>query len=294
MTAVSRPTVLCVDDDPQVLEGISVHLRRRYTVATATSGAAGLELLRKHPDTAVILSDMRMPGMDGARFLEASRAIAPDARRIVLTGYSDVPSAIAAINAGQICRFLTKPCETKDLLEAVAFALAEFQAEMADRSAIRRSTERFVIGHDRTTGLASRERLLEVLGETMLEMNVVGESAGVLCLVEFRFPSTLADEHDPIIIDQLVRCIADRLQDHAASARCVARWSSQSFAILEAATMTTGESLNARGLALVDAITQPLRIGTVTAAVEASVGLNRTPGHHALRRTGRARGAEQG
>ena len=62
--------VLCVDDEPQVLAGLSLSLGRRFAVQTATSGAAGLEALGRRPNTAVIVSDMRMPGMDGATFLE--------------------------------------------------------------------------------------------------------------------------------------------------------------------------------------------------------------------------------
>jgi CheY-like chemotaxis protein len=82
--------VLCVDDEPGVLEGLTLTLRRRYEVLTAPGGAPGLQKLRENPDVAVILSDMRMPQMDGATFLERSREIAPDASRILLTGYAEL------------------------------------------------------------------------------------------------------------------------------------------------------------------------------------------------------------
>ena len=77
-----RIKVLCVDDEPRVLEGLLLHLRRRYDVQVATSGGAGLEVLRRESTTAVVISDMRMPGMDGAWFLNQSRQVAPDAVRI--------------------------------------------------------------------------------------------------------------------------------------------------------------------------------------------------------------------
>src|SRR5277367_6724112 len=68
-----KPRVLCVDDEPNVLEGLTLTLRRRYEVRTAPGGAEGLELLGRDGPFAVVLSDMRMPGMDGAAFLARAR-----------------------------------------------------------------------------------------------------------------------------------------------------------------------------------------------------------------------------
>ena len=105
-----RPKVLCVDDEPRVLEGLSLHLRRMYEVEVATSGNAGLAVLERDKTFAVVISDMRMPGMNGAVFLSRSREIAPDAVRMLLTGQTDMTSAVQAVNVGQIFKFLTKPC----------------------------------------------------------------------------------------------------------------------------------------------------------------------------------------
>lgn len=79
-----------------VLEGLKLQLHKRYEVLTAESGAAGLELIHEHGDIAVIVSDMRMPGTNGAVFLREARALAPDAARILLTGQADLASAIQA------------------------------------------------------------------------------------------------------------------------------------------------------------------------------------------------------
>jgi response regulator RpfG family c-di-GMP phosphodiesterase len=118
VTPPPRIHVLCVDDEPQVLEGLCLHLRRRYDVATATSGAKALELLQADPSIAVVMSDMRMPGMDGAAFLHRAFELAPDATRLLLTGEADLNSAIAAVNEGRIFRFLSKPCPPPALLAA--------------------------------------------------------------------------------------------------------------------------------------------------------------------------------
>ncbi|HLK41412.1 MAG TPA: HD domain-containing phosphohydrolase [Polyangiaceae bacterium] len=128
-----RVPVLCVDDEPQVLEGISLNLRRRYDVTTATSGAAGLEALQKTPTIVVVLSDMRMPGMDGAAFLAQARQTAPDAVRMLLTGQADMASAIAAINEGQIFRFLTKPCPPDVLVAAFDAAVEQHRLVTSER-----------------------------------------------------------------------------------------------------------------------------------------------------------------
>ncbi len=120
----ARIPILCVDDEPAVLEGLGHLLRRRYQVFTAKSGQEGLEVLAREPKIAVILSDMRMPGMNGAEFLEKARKVAPDAVRLLLTGQSTLDNAIQAVNQGQIFRFLSKPCPPP-LLEVAVDAAAE-------------------------------------------------------------------------------------------------------------------------------------------------------------------------
>jgi response regulator RpfG family c-di-GMP phosphodiesterase len=133
METTSRPRVLCVDDEPNVLEGISLHLHRRYEVTRATSGAAGLEALAKDPAIAVVVSDMRMPGMDGAQFLSRVRTSRPDIVRLLLTGQADMQSAIAAVNEGQVFRFLTKPCPPAQLLGALEAAVEQHRLIHAER-----------------------------------------------------------------------------------------------------------------------------------------------------------------
>jgi CheY-like chemotaxis protein len=125
--------ILCVDDEPRILEGLSLHVRRRYEVTTASSGAAGLDLLRRGDVFAVVVSDMRMPGMDGAAFLSKVRQLIPDTVRILLTGQADMASAIAAVNEGQIFRFLTKPCSPVVLLGALEAAVTQHRLITGER-----------------------------------------------------------------------------------------------------------------------------------------------------------------
>ncbi len=133
METKARTTILCVDDEPNILDGLSLHLRRRYEVLTAPGGTAGLELVTRNRNIAVIISDMRMPGMDGATFLSRARQELPDAVRILLTGQSDMTSAIAAINEGQIFRFLTKPCPPPTILATVEAAVEQNRLITSER-----------------------------------------------------------------------------------------------------------------------------------------------------------------
>jgi CheY-like chemotaxis protein len=133
MEPKARSRVVCVDDEPQVLSGLSLHLRRRYEVETATSGPAALELLARLPPAAVVISDMRMPGMNGAEFLSKASSAFPHTTRILLTGHAEVDAAIAAVNKGSVFRFLVKPCPPPELLGAVDAAAELHRVTLAEQ-----------------------------------------------------------------------------------------------------------------------------------------------------------------
>ncbi len=125
--------IICVDDEPRVLKGLRRRLGRDYHVEIAESGAEALELLRAQDPFHVIVSDMRMPGMNGAQLLANARREFPDTVRILLTGQSDLDDAIAAINEGNIFRFLTKPCPPEVLLPALGAAVEQYRLVQAER-----------------------------------------------------------------------------------------------------------------------------------------------------------------
>jgi response regulator RpfG family c-di-GMP phosphodiesterase len=132
--ADSRPRILCVDDEPYVLEGLRDTLRRSFDVRVATSGVEGLEILSAEPESfAVVISDMRMPQMRGADFLRSARLVAPDAVRMLLTGHADLQEAIRAVNGARLFRFLTKPCDSQELMRACAAALGQHRLQTAER-----------------------------------------------------------------------------------------------------------------------------------------------------------------
>lgn len=122
-------TLLFVDDEPSILSSLRRLFRPHgYRIFTAEGGAAGLEVL-DNESIDLVISDMRMPEMDGARFLEQVRQRKPDVVRILLTGYADMESTIAAINRGEIYRYLNKPWNDNDIVLTVRDALKHKRLE---------------------------------------------------------------------------------------------------------------------------------------------------------------------
>lgn len=129
----NKPVILCVDDERNIVDSMRLNLRKHYEVLTALSGSAGLDALREQPEVAVVISDMRMPEMDGATFLAEVKAIAPSVVRMLLTGYSDIEAAMRAVNEGQIFRFLTKPCAPDHLLTTLQAGVEQHRLITAER-----------------------------------------------------------------------------------------------------------------------------------------------------------------
>ncbi len=119
--------------EPNVLAAFQRQLRRQFPVETAPGPNEGLALLQNARDYAVVVADMRMPEMNGVEFLTKVKVTAPEAVRMMLTGNADQGTAIEAINEGSIFRFLTKPCSTEKLSEALEAALRQHQLITAER-----------------------------------------------------------------------------------------------------------------------------------------------------------------
>ena len=140
MIEIHNRRILVVDDEPEVLAGIARTFRTRFQIVTAESGAAGLEALEKaEAPFAVILSDMRMPNMDGATFLSHARSRSPTSTRILLTADTDLRSAIKAVNEGQIFRFLCKPCPPEPLRLALLAGAEQHALVTAERDIMERT-----------------------------------------------------------------------------------------------------------------------------------------------------------
>jgi len=125
--------ILLVDDDLNILQGFKRRLRKRFEIETAPGGKEGLEAIREGGPFAVIVSDMRMPKMNGIEFLTAVRQVAPDSVRIMLTGNADQKTAVDAVNDGCIFRFLTKPCSSEAFTKALEAGIEQYRLITAER-----------------------------------------------------------------------------------------------------------------------------------------------------------------
>jgi len=130
----SLSTILLVDDEVSILASLRRVLRgENYRILTANSGEEALKQLALHP-VGVVLSDQRMPGMSGSELLAQVRVMYPKTVRMVLSGYTGLDSLTEAINRGEISRFLTKPWQNDELLEAVRDAFRRYAQAVASES----------------------------------------------------------------------------------------------------------------------------------------------------------------
>lgn len=125
--------MLFVDDEVQILDSMKRQLRKRYDVFTAESGKEALEILKNEGPFSVVVSDMRMPVMNGIELLTMIKDLYPDTVRMMLTGNADQGTAIEAVNKGQIFRFLNKPCPTATLLTSLALAHRQYRLITAEK-----------------------------------------------------------------------------------------------------------------------------------------------------------------
>lgn len=179
-----KPVIICVDDEKDTLDALKRLFRKNFDVHTFTAGREALDFMKKLDEVSVIISDQRMPTMLGVEFLEKSRALFPDSVRILLTGYTDIESAILAINSGNVYRYLAKPWDPNDLLATTKEAadkwltkrelslktqqleIAYSQLKQLDQA---KSDFMILINHELKTPLTSISSFLELLQETALD-----------------------------------------------------------------------------------------------------------------------------
>ena len=125
--------ILCVDDEVNVLNALQRNLRKYFAVDTASDGTQALTALERQGPYAVIVADMRMPGMDGVELLTRVRDKYPDTVRVMLTGNADRQTAIDAVNRGHVYQFLTKPCPPETLSIVVSEGVKQYEFVVAER-----------------------------------------------------------------------------------------------------------------------------------------------------------------
>jgi two-component system NtrC family sensor kinase len=157
--------ILCVDDEPNVLNSLRrIFLDEEYEVLTAETAQAGFQILEKE-HIQIVISDYRMPTMDGVEFLREVCTRWPDTVRIVLSGYADTASIVSAINEGQIYKFIPKPWNDDDLRVTVANAIERYHLFKKNAEL---TSELMKVNEDLTKLLGEKSKIIELKGQ-MLE-----------------------------------------------------------------------------------------------------------------------------
>lgn len=125
--------ILCVDDDESILRGYKLNLRKEFDVHLAKGGESGVEIFKKVGGFSVVLSDMRMPGMNGSEMLSKINQLDPNIVNILITGHADFDLAKDAVNSGKVFKILTKPCSTDELLKTLKEGSEIHQKKLVDR-----------------------------------------------------------------------------------------------------------------------------------------------------------------
>jgi len=125
--------ILLVDDDHNILDGYRRSLSRDFLIETALGGEQALQLVAEKGPYAVVVSDMRMPGIDGIQLLSEIKTLSPDTVRVMLTGNADMTTAIDAINEGSIFRFLNKPCSKETMGKTLTAAVMQYRLVVAEK-----------------------------------------------------------------------------------------------------------------------------------------------------------------
>jgi DNA-binding NtrC family response regulator len=137
MGAIMKEKILFVDDEPNLLRGIKLVLRKKFIVDIAEGPLNGLKKFKNDGPYAVVISDLKMPGADGIDFLEQVRKISDETVRMLLTGYGDLDSAIEAVNRGQIFRFMNKPCPKETLIANLEAGVAQYRLIRAEKEVLK-------------------------------------------------------------------------------------------------------------------------------------------------------------
>lgn len=133
---MANQKILFVDDEEKILNGIQRQQGDDFDVEVALGPKAALELVEEEGPFAVVVSDMRMPDMNGVELLSRIRHLAPDTVRMILTGYAELNSTIEAVNHGHIFRFLSKPCDEEDMSVALEAGLRQYALVEAEKELV--------------------------------------------------------------------------------------------------------------------------------------------------------------
>lgn len=201
--------ILCVDDEVNVLDAFRRTLRKDFDVSVAESGDQALAMIRNQGPFALVLSDMRMPGMNGIQLLTRIKEVAPETVRMMLTGNSDQQTAMDAVNQGSIFRFLTKPCQPDDLTGALRAGIEQYRLITAEKQLLEQTLNQSI------------QALLDILaivnptafsrsGRVKKLARDIAERIGIEKIWEVEFAAMLSQIGCVAVPEEILQKVADR------------------------------------------------------------------------------------
>lgn len=256
---LTQYTVVFVDDEANILNSLRrLFHNEPFSFASAPSGEEALRLIGETPFVAAIVSDQRMPRMNGSEFLTKCREIAPDAVRMLLTGYSDMESTISAINTGGATHFSVKPWDDAQLLQTVRDAVTHYHLIIENRkqqSTIKEQNEKMaellarltaqneelqrLASSDALTGMNNRRVLFESLGAELSRVRRYGGFLSLLMLDIDHF-KRVNDTWGHAAGDDVLRAVARVVKRTVRDVDLSARYGGEEFVILLPETALEG------------------------------------------------------
>lgn len=233
----SKPKVLLIDDDENLLSSIVRLLRSFYDITTATCADEALAILQD-ASFPVIISDYKMPGMDGLTLLEKIKASYPQSVLVLLTGYADVTLAINALNKGVCYKFLQKPCSAQDIGEAINGCIDKYTIDL---SKIRESNE------DTITGLYRKSVITEKLDYEIARSQRY-KCVFSIALIKVSNYEELCRNYDKYVADQVLREIATTFRKGVRRVDYLGRYDSEQFLFIMPETDGVKSKITAKKL----------------------------------------------
>jgi diguanylate cyclase (GGDEF)-like protein len=221
----ARPKILCVDDEPGVLEALTRLFKPDFQVLTASEATSALAVIAEHPELAIILSDYRMPGKNGVELLRAARNFAPYAARAILSGQMDLHDVSEAINKAEIHRFLLKPWEN-DYLKLQVCEMLQMHANLIEKNELRT-----LAITDPITGLTNHRFFQESLKDEFEKAVQSGEALSIIMIDVDHFKA-FNDRYGHPEGDRLLADISKVFAREIKSFGSVSRYGGEEFAAI--------------------------------------------------------------
>lgn len=246
--------ILFVDDEANVLAALVRQLRKRFDIATAHGGRAGLDAIHRDGPFAVVVSDYSMPEMNGVEFLTEVRKLAPDVVSVMLTGFAQLEVVVAALHAGQIFRFLAKPWSSDTLEATLNDCLERYRLNVEQKPLARMSQEaqREVLRDarmDRTTQLSNRATFDDYL-QSLQEREGASRARYAIVLADIDNFKKFNDCYGHSAGDEALRRVAHAMRTTLRPQDFIARYGGEEIVVIcenvdDDVAMRVGERLRA-------------------------------------------------